>query len=260
MKSQAIHTLIICIFLQLIFFSCKNLEIINLESAIDEYLYLEKQAPLNIDNIEVLKSKFEKLDIESLNEEQKVSRLYYLSKLALIQNKTKEAHGFISKAYIISHADSIYTQRETINNIAIDLKINNIDSVNTNIVWFNDLDNKLLMFDFNKTHYSNNTIDKADDTNLKINEIMNKGRKEVQSLYKNEKYEAAINKAQMLIMIMNEFNINQTLDIELSQLYQDLSILYAKQNLLDLAKETIKKALELNPSDKNKEINNLLIK
>ena len=89
---------------------------------------------------------------------------------------------------------------------------------------------------------------------------MNKGRKEVQSLYKNEKYEAAINKAQMLIMIMNEFNINQTLDIELSQLYQDLSILYAKQNLLDLAKETIKKALELNLSDKNKEINNLLIK
>ena len=260
MKTQTIHTFIIFIFLQLIFFSCKNQEIINLEAAIDEYLYLEKQAPLNVNNIEILKSNFEKLDPESLNEEQKVSRLYYMSEIALIQNKPKEAYAFISKAYMINHADSIYKQREKINNIAMDAKISNIDSINTNIVWVNDLDNNLLMFDLNKTHYNNNKTEKIDDANLKINKIMNKGREEVQSLYKNKKYEAAINKAQMLIMIVNELNINQTLNIELSQLYQDLSILYAKQNLLDLAKETIKKALKLNPSDKNKEINNLLIK
>ena len=116
------------------------------------------------------------------------------------------------------------------------------------------------MFDFNKTHYANNkkeSIDKADE---KINGIMNKGREEVQTLYKKNQYEAAINKAQMLIMVLNELNIEQTLNIELSQLYQDLSILYAKQNLLKLAKETIKKAIALDPNEQNKEINNLLSK
>ena len=87
---------------------------------------------------------------------------------------------------------------------------------------------------------------------------MSKGREEVQSLYNNKKYDIAINKAQMLIMIVKELNNNQILNIELAQLYQDLSILYAKQNLLEMAKETIKKAIELNPSNKNKEIQNLL--
>ena len=247
--------LISCIFIQLLFFSCKNAEVISLEAAIDEYLYLEKQSPLNMGNIEKLKSKFEKINPQNINDEEKVSRLYYLSEIALMQDKPDEAYSFISKAYSINHADSIYQQKEKINTITDDLKI---DSTNTNIIWFSDANDKLLMFDFNKTDYSSNTAQKKDYSNSQINEIMNKGRAEVQTLYNNNKYEAAINKAQMLIMIVNELNINKILNTELSQLYQDLSILYAKQNLLDMAKETIKKAIALDPNEQNKEIQTLL--
>ena len=255
MKIKTVKILISCVFIQLIFFSCKNAEVINLEAAIDEYLYLEKQEPLNMNNIEKLKSKFEKINPEDINDEEKVSRLYYLSEIALMQDKPDEAHSFISKAYSINHADSIYQQKEKINTITDDLKI---DSTNTNIIWFSDANDKLLMFDFNKTDYSSNTAQKKDYSNSQINEIMNKGREEVQTLYNNKKYEAAINKAQMLIMIVNELNDNKILNTELSQLYQDLSILYAKQNLLDMARQTIKKAIALNPNDKNKEIQTLL--
>ena len=110
-KQQLINKLLICLFLQLFFFSCKNSEIINLEAAIDEYLFLEKEKPLNTHKIERLKSKFEKLNTEYLNKDNKVSKLYYLSEIALLQNKPKEAYSFISKAYNISHADSIYIQK-----------------------------------------------------------------------------------------------------------------------------------------------------
>ena len=240
------------------FFSCKNAEVINLEAAIDEYLYLEKQAPLNMNNIENLKSKFEKINPKDISDEEKVSRLYYLSEIALMQNKTDEAHSFILKAYSMNHADSIYTQKEKINTMTKKIDGLKIDSTNTNIIWFNDVNDKLLMFDFNKTDYSSNALQKKDNFNLQINEIMNKGREEVQALYNNKQYEPAINKAQMLIMIVNELNVNKILNIELAQLYQDLSILYAKQNLLNMAKETIKKAIELDPNDKNKEIQTLL--
>ena len=258
MKIQTVKILISCAFIQLIFFSCKNSEVINLEAAIDEYLYLEKQAPLNMNNIEKLKSKFEKINPKDINYEEKVSRLYYLSEIALMQDKADEAHSFILTAYSMSHADSIYQQKEKINAITEKMGGLKIDSTNTNIIWFNDANNKLLMFDFNKTDYGNNAVQKKDDLNSQINEIMSKGREEVQTLYNNKKYEAAINKAQMLIMIVNELNINKILNTELSQLYQDLSIVYAKQNLLDMAKETIKKAIALDPNDQNKEIQALL--
>ena len=157
-----------------------------------------------------------------------------------------------------NHSDSIYQLKEKINTININNAMNKIDSTNTNIVWFNDENNKFLMFDFSKKNYTNNKQQTDTESNFNINEIMSKGREEVQSLYNNKKYDIAINKAQMLIMIVKELNNNQILNIELAQLYQDLSILYAKQNLLEMAKETIKKAIELNPSNKNKEIQNLL--
>ena len=113
MKIQTVKILILCIFIQLIFFSCKNAEVINLEAAIDEYLYLEKQAPLNMNNIENLKKKFEKINSKDISNEEKVSRLYYLSEIALMQNKADEAYSFIfslvkgffsciSNAYIFS--------------------------------------------------------------------------------------------------------------------------------------------------------------
>ena len=255
---QTIKVFILCTCVQLLFFSCKNSNVINLEAAIDEYLYLEKQAPLNNHNLEQLKSKFEKIEEQNLNEEGQISRLYYLSEIALIQGKPKEAYEFISKAYMKNHSDSIYQLKEKINTININNAMNKIDSTNTNIVWFNDENNKFLMFDFSKKNYTNNKQQTDTESDLNINEIMSKGREEVQSLYNNKKYDIAINKAQMLIMIVKELNNNQILNIELAQLYQDLSILYAKQNLLEMAKETIKKAIELNPSNKNKEIQNLL--
>ena len=258
MRIQTIKILISCIFIQLLFFSCKNAEVISLEAAIDEYLYLEKQSPLNMHNIEKLKSKFEKINPQNINDEAKVSRLYYLSEIALMQDKADEAHTFISKAYSMNHADSIYQQKEKINAITEKMSGIKIDSTNTNIIWFNDVNDKLLMFDFNKTDYGSNPAQKKENSNSQINEIMSKGREEVQTLYSNKKYEAAINKAQMLIMIINELNVNKILNTELSQLYQDLSILYAKQNLLDMAKETIKKAIALDPNDQNKEIQTLL--
>ena len=224
------------IFSQLIFFSCKDSEIINLEAAIDEYLFLENKNPINSGNIKNLKSKFEKLDLYKLSKDKQVTCLYYLSKISMIENKPSEAYNFISKAYAINHADSIYQQKEKINNILINHKIANIDST--------------------ITKYSNT----QNDTNLKIKEIMTKGRATVQSLYDNKKYEAAINKSQMLIMVLNELNEQKKFNIELAQLYQDLSILYAKQNQLELAKITIKKALKLNSSEENKEIKALLNK
>ena len=181
--------------------------------------------------------------------------MYYLSEIALIQGKTKESYEFILKAYNMNHADSIYRQKEKINSSII-TKNDEIDSTNTNIIWLNNTDNKLLLIDFNKIDY--NQTSKENKPNIKINEIMNKGRQEVQSLYEKEKYEAAISKAQMLILIVEELNSDKTLNVELSQLYQDLSILYAKNNLIELAKETIKKAIALNPNSKNKEIQTLL--
>ena len=112
-------------------FSCgKNIETINLESAIDEYLYLEKQSPLNHQKLEKLKSKLEHLNIEHLNIEEQVSRLYYLSEIALIQGKTKESYEFILKAYNMNHADSIYRQKEKINSSII-TKNDEIDSTRT---------------------------------------------------------------------------------------------------------------------------------
>ena len=235
---------------QLIFFSCKNSEIINLEAAIDEYLFLENKNPINNVRLENLKAKFEKLDLYKLNKEEQVTCLYYLSKISMIENKLNEAYNFISKAYALNHADSIYQQKEKINKMIINNKISNMDSTTTKIMWLNNADNQLFMFDDNGQN----------NKNLKIKEIMTKGRATVQSLYDNKKYEAAINKSQMLIMVLNELNEQKKFQNELAQLYQDLAILYAKQNQLELAKITIQKALKLNPNSKNKEIETLLNK
>ena len=246
----------IVIFSQLILFSCKNSEVINLEAAIDEFLFLENKNPINNANLESVKSKFEKLNLNNFSKEQEVTIWYYLSKISMMQNKLDEAYSFITKAYELNHADSIYQHREKINENLMANKISNIDSTTTKIIWFNDMDNQMFMFDINKTKYGNG----PDNQNVKIKEIMTKGREEVQKLYDSDKYEAAINKSQMLIMVLKELNTKGTFNIELAQLYQDLAILYAKQNQLELAKITIQKALKLNPNSKNKEIETLLNK
>ena len=48
--------------------------------------------------------------------------------------------------------------------------------------------------------------------------------------------------------------------IELSQLYQDLSIFYSQQDKLDKAKEYIDMAILLNPTSENIEIQKLINK
>ena len=61
-------------------------------------------------------------------------------------------------------------------------------------------------------------------------------------------------------MMLGEIVKNDTLNKELSQLYQDLAILYAKLNKLEESIEAINKAILLNPSTQNEEILTLIKK
>ena len=63
----------------------------------------------------------------------------------------------------------------------------------------------------------------------------------------------------MLIDVLLQLNKDKQINSELSQLYQDLAILYAKNNKTDKALSSILKAIDLNPENKkNKEIKALL--
>ena len=81
----------IVIFSQLILFSCKNSEVINLEAVIDEFLFLEYKNPINGADLESLKSKFEKLNLANLSKEQEVTIWYYLSKISMMLSLFKSA-------------------------------------------------------------------------------------------------------------------------------------------------------------------------
>ena len=219
--------------------SCKNTYSINLESIIDEYLYRVNQSPLNDLKVELVKSQFEQI-IYKVKESEKVQILYYLSEISIIQNKNNEAYNFINRAYTISHADSIYNQLEKIKL----LTKNNLDlePSNTQLMWIKNS---------KKENHNLNPI---------LEKIMTEGRAEVQKLYNQNKYNAAINKAEILIVTLGEIVKNDTLNKELSQLYQDLAILYAKLNKLEKSIEAINKAILLNPSTQNKEILTLIKK
>tara|TARA_B110000467_G_C18267347_1_gene450151 strand:+ start:262 stop:1047 length:786 start_codon:yes stop_codon:yes gene_type:complete len=236
--------------------SCKNTYSINLESIIDEYLYRISQKPLNDLKVESVKSQFEQI-IHKVKESEKVQILYYLSEISIIQNKNNEAYTFINRAYTISHADSIYKQLEKIklltkNNL-------DLDSSNTELMWIKDSNNDLLMFNIQKNNYAASKKEKY-NFNPILENVMIKGRAEVQKLYNQNKYNAAINKAEILIMMLGEIVKNDTINKELSQLYQDLAILYAKLNKLEESIEAINKAILLNPSTQNEEILTLIKK
>ena len=64
----------------------------------------------------------------------------------------------------------------------------------------------------------------------------------------------------MLIQLIQDLKEEKYIKKELSQLYQDLAILYAKENNIKDAMAAIDKAIELNPSEENKEIKNLINK
>ena len=134
-----------------------------------------------------------------------------------------------------------------------------IDSSKTNLVWFNDTENKLMMFDINKIDYSTSPEPQVSDKGVNIQKIVLNARSEIQELFKNDKINSAISKCEMLINVLLQLNKDKQINVELSQLYQDLAILYAKNNQTDKALSSILKAIDLNPENKkNKEIKALL--
>ncbi len=219
--------LIVLIMLILLCVSCKSTELIKLEAAIDEFDYIQNNSNFAHQEIELLKTKFEKLN--HANNQLQPTVLYYLSNLALMQNKIQEAYDFISIAYSIDRADSIYLQKEKIYNLLNPSK----DTI------------KILEHDT-----SNNTVQS----------ITSIGRAEIQKLYQKQKYDEAINQTKSLIAMIMSIEKSENIKIELSQLYQDLAIFYAKQNNMAEAKKMINKAIEINPTGVNEEIKNLINK
>ena len=252
MKNKCILFLAL-IFMHIFFVSCKSDAQLSLESAIDEFEYLRYQEPLQTQKIENLKSKFEKLSNDNAD------ALYYLSEISRLQNKIQESHDFISEAYAISHADSIYQQKKNIesllpSNIKDTILIEERDS--KEILIIND---NILVFKTNKNyapfHSELNSTNNQDNT---ITQLIKTGREDVQKLYEAEQYVSAINNTKMLIQLIMDLEKEELTKKELSQLYQDLAILYAKNNNVSQANIAIDKAIELNPTKENKEIKTLI--
>ena len=93
-----------------------------------------------------------------------------------------------------------------------------------------------------------------------LNNIIEIGRQEIKVLYENKKYDEAINQTNVLISMIKSLKKEDDINIELSQLYQDLAIFYAQKNNLVEAKKYINKAIQLNPNAENKEIQSLINK
>ena len=248
---KSILTNMLILILTILFFSCKDKNIIELEAAVDEYLFLEKNSA-SATEIENLKSKFEQINYKNLSTSSNASRYFYLSSLSLMQKKLNEAYFFIEEAYKLSRSDSIYSMKK---NIELKLSKNQniiLDSMGNNINWFNNIDKK-------NTKFEKNSAQKNPDNNSKIKRIFTDSRLEIQNLFKEGKVVSAIDKCEVLINIMLSFNDNSLYNVELAQLYQDIAILYAKNNNMKEAKKSIEKAITLNPSDaKNFEIKKLL--
>jgi len=100
--------LLFMIFIQLFYVSCKSDNQLLLEACIDEFEYIRYQNPLQSNKLEKLKLKLEQIN----NNNSTV--LYYLSEISQLQNKFQEAYQFISEAYKLSRADSIYQKKEKI--------------------------------------------------------------------------------------------------------------------------------------------------
>ena len=209
----------------LLLFGCKDSNHINLESIIDEFKYLKNNNLLNDKSLDILKSNFENL---SYNNDYtiKITSLYYLSEISIIENKFEEAYEFINKAYLISHADSIYQQIQRIN-----LLLNPTDSLQVAV--------------------KNNSKDEL----LKIFEM---GRSKIKNLYNNKNYEGAISQTHLLIEVIKSLKDEELIKIELSQLFQDMAIFYSQKNNIEKAKESIQKAILLNPNAENIEIQKLI--
>ena len=64
----------------------------------------------------------------------------------------------------------------------------------------------------------------------------------------------------MLIQLIEDLKEEKYIKKELSQLYQDLAVLYAKENNITKANSAIDRAIELNPSEENTKIKILINK
>ena len=257
MKNKYISVWLI-IFIQFFCISCKSDKELALESAIDEFEYVRYQEPLQIEKIEKLKLKFENLKHDN------VSALYYLSEISQLQNKFQEAYNFISQAYNLSHADSIYQQKEKIKTLIPIKEFLIEDSHSKDILWIND---NMLVFKTNEKYITSQENNAANTEQEKINvsdstieKLIQTGRTDVQKLYNAKQYLAAINNTKMLIQLIKDFKEEKYIKKELSQLYQDLAILYAKQNNIKEANSAINMAIELHPSNENTKIKLLINK
>ena len=252
MKNKYISVGLI-LFIQFFCVSCKSDKELALESAIDEFEFVRYQKPLKIEKIEKLKLKFENLKHDN------VTALYYLSEISQLQNKFQEAYNFISQAYELSHADSIYQQKEKIKTLIPAQEFLIEDSHSKDILWIND---NMLVFKTNEkyiTSQGNNTAhtERSEST---IEKLIQTGRADVQKLYNDKQYLSAINNTKILIHLIKDLKEEKLIKKDLSQLYQDLAILYAKQNNIKEANSAINMAIELHPSDENTKIKLLINK
>ena len=90
--------------------------------------------------------------------------------------------------------------------------------------------------------------------------LFNNTREYINKLYTENEYELALKECENLIWVFDVINKNNEnkYNIEVSQIYQDMSVIYAKKNNLDTAKIMIQKAIDLNPSDQNQKILELI--
>ena len=216
--------IIICI---LIVFgtSCKDANQIELESMIDEFNHLKNNKLIEKNKLQDLKTIFENLSYSS-NHNVRISALFYLSEISLIENKINEAYDFINEAYTTSHADSIYKQLHMLKNL-----LKPRDTTNNNKI-----------------------------NNIEFENIFNIGRTQIKKMYADKNYLNAENQTLALIEMISSLKKTDEIKIELAQLYQDLAIFCSQQNKIDDAKKYIQKAIKLNSTSESLEIEKLINK
>ena len=220
-----LHKYIIICILILFGTACKDANQIELESMIDEFNHLKNNKLIEKNKLQDLKTIFENLSYSS-NHKVKISALFYLSEISLIENKINEAYDFINEAYTTSHADSIYKQLHILKNL-----LKPKDTTNNNKI-----------------------------NNIEFENIFNIGRSQIKKMYADKNYLNAENQTLALIEMISSLKEEGEIKIELAQLYQDLAIFCSQQNKIDEAKKYIEKAIKLNSTSESLEIEKLINK
>lgn len=220
-----LHKYIIICILILFGTGCKDANQIELESMIDEFNHLKNNKLIEKNKLQDLKTIFENLSYSS-NHKVRISALYYLSEISLIENKINEAYDFINEAYTTNHADSIYKQLHILKNL-----LKPKDTTNNNKI-----------------------------NNIEFENIFNIGRSQIKKMYADKNYLNAENQTLALIEMISSLKEEGEIKIELAQLYQDLAIFCSQQNKIDEAKKYIEKAIKLNSTSESLEIEKLINK